>query len=138
MTNFTDSTISVFWNRQPATLGLRTITHALPVTSQPHGATAGDFDGDGDLDVATVNGGRGTASVYLNDGRAGFTELVTHPSGGWVIHVTTGDFNDDGRVDYATVDQGSGSGTVYLNGGDGTFRVERSARFLTPPTASPS
>jgi len=86
---------------------------------------AGDFNGDGRLDLANVGGG--TVSVFLNNGNGTFQPHVDYDVGGsdagWL---TAGDFNGDGKLDLA-ISNGFGGGppvptiSILLGKGDGTF-----------------
>jgi hypothetical protein len=82
----------------------------------------GDYDNDGDLDLAMV--ASGSTRIYRNDGNGVFTPLnpalVTlgnQPSAQW------GDYDNDGDIDLLVT--GGGPGTVvtklYRNDGGGTF-----------------
>ncbi|MFI5454073.1 MAG: FG-GAP-like repeat-containing protein [Isosphaerales bacterium] len=84
---------------------------------------AGDFNGDGKLDLATLNDGgvSSSISVYLGNGDGTFGPPITDPvpaSGSLVA----GNFYGDGKLDLASLDP-SGAGIVLLRGnGDGTFQ----------------
>ncbi len=93
----------------------------------PYEAKLADMDGDGDLDVVTVDlqdQEAGTVSVALNDGSAGFAAPVSYPVGAGAAWLAVGDLNQDGRPDVAVSNsqaQDSAAVTVYLNGGNGTL-----------------
>ncbi|MCV9385698.1 FG-GAP repeat domain-containing protein [Reichenbachiella ulvae] len=69
-----------------------------------------DFDGDGDLDIVTVNGDNADYSVvlkpyhgmriYLNQGENNFDEAYFYPMNG-ATRVKSGDFDQDGDWDFA-------------------------------------
>jgi len=100
---------------------------------------AGDFDGDGLLDLVTANEGSDTLTVLSGDGTGAFRTTATVPAGGrgpWSLAV--GDFDRDGTLDLAValwgyIDCPSGcvqyvAGTtisVLLGRGDGTFGPPR-------------
>jgi len=100
---------------------------------------AGDFNGDGRVDLAVAgnnDAGAGVVSVLLGDGDGTFQPPVTIAAG---VNDTTalvaGDFNGDGRVDLA----GVGTGLfVKLNQGADTFADPRAlpaAMHATPVLA---
>jgi hypothetical protein len=97
----------------------------LPVEPTMGGATAGDYDGDGDLDLLVVGWFYGVTHLYRNDGGFEFTDVTDdahvrpdgHASQWTPVFV---DVDNDGRQDiFCAVD----FGPDYLlhNNGDGTF-----------------
>ena len=91
------------------------------VGSFPSSLVAADFNGDGNLDLAIVNGS--TVSVLLGNGDGTFQPQVTYaikPSSGIVV----GDFNNDGKLDLAV-----SGGSVLLGNGNGTFQPHIDSSF---------
>ncbi|NOT64283.1 MAG: hypothetical protein HOP19_29045, partial [Acidobacteria bacterium] len=66
---------------------------------------AGDFNGDGKLDLAAANNGglrnRGDYPVVFGDGQGRFSGLRVLGSGDFPYTVVAGDFNGDGKTDLA-------------------------------------
>ena len=77
--------------------------------------SAGDFNGDGILDLAFAPG---PLKMFLNAGNGSSTELPDVPFGDGGPFVS-GDFNGDGILDLASANGNSVS--VFLGNGDGTF-----------------
>jgi Bacterial Ig-like domain (group 3)/FG-GAP-like repeat len=92
----------------------------LPVAQTPLSVAAGDFDGNGALDLVTANS-NGTVSVLLGNGGGSFRPRVDLAVGGVPVTVAVGDFNGDGRLDVATAQQLTDTVSVLLGHGDGTF-----------------
>lgn len=94
----------------------------IGLTGGAVGATSGDFDNDGDSDIATANGninGTTTMSVLLNiNGAFG-------PSADKVVNshnrIRSGDLNNDGAPDLVLFAGDASWVTVCLNLGGGTF-----------------
>jgi FG-GAP-like repeat len=80
---------------------------------------AGDFNGDGSLDLAGV----GTAAkVRLNNGAGTFGAVVDYAIGGQGQDIAAGDFSGDGRLDLVVTINNAQIGLSLLTGnGDGTF-----------------
>ncbi len=80
---------------------------------------AGDFNGDGSLDLAGV----GTAAkVRLNNGAGAFGAVVDYAIGGQGQDLAAGDFNGDGRLDLVVTINDPQIGLSLLTGnGNGTF-----------------
>lgn len=101
-------------------------------TFQPHtdyatggswgGFVVGDFNGDGNLDVAVPAGGEPISyvAVLLGNGDGTFQPLVNYPTGEDAGGIAAGDFNHDGKLDLVTV--GFDGVSMLLGNGDGTFQ----------------
>ncbi len=102
-------------------------TFQLPVSyavnGYPVSVAAGDFNGDGKMDVAVANGNvPGTVSVLLGKGDGTFAPPVDFATAQNPQAVVLGDFNGDGYEDLAVASGGfSGVVSVLLGRGDGTF-----------------
>jgi hypothetical protein len=95
------------------------------VGSNPVNVVVGDVDGDGDLDLLTVNATpAGTVSVRLNDGRGNFSAPALNPEpavGNVPTSVAVGDVDSDGDLDFLTANSLGRSVSVRLNNGRGSF-----------------
>ncbi|HKT47813.1 MAG TPA: FG-GAP-like repeat-containing protein [Candidatus Acidoferrales bacterium] len=104
---------------------------AIPVGKGPSALVTADFDGDGNQDFAVTNETDNTISVFLGDGKGGFTQAtgspIALPSGvTGPTAMTLGDFNADGRQDLAIAANNNnttqpGEFVVMLNQGSGAF-----------------
>ncbi|MGA2590178.1 MAG: Ig-like domain repeat protein [Bryobacteraceae bacterium] len=88
---------------------------------------AGDFDGDGKLDlvVAYQTGENSAVAVLVGNGDGSFQAPVSYSTGApCAVFVAVGDFNNDGAPDLAVVN-GCVSDTVsvLLGNGDGTLQT---------------
>ncbi len=83
---------------------------------------AGDFTGDGDLDLAVANLVDGTVSVLLGNGDGTFGPAVTYAVGSDPCAIVAGDFTGDGSLDLAVANGGDATVSVLLGNGDGTFQ----------------
>jgi VCBS repeat protein/uncharacterized protein DUF1573/HYDIN/CFA65/VesB family protein len=100
-----------------------TLVSTWAVGESPTSAVVGDFNGDGNLDLAIANNtAPGTASVLLGDGTAKFSLASSPAVGSNPMSVTTGDFNRDANLDLATLN-GDNSVSILLGDGAGEFTV---------------
>ena len=91
-------------------------------TSPPTSLTTGDFNHDGDLDVAVANTGNNTISILLGNGSGALTVQTPAISVGREPEaVRAGDFNGDGFSDLAVANYRDGTVTTLLNNKNGTF-----------------
>ncbi len=85
---------------------------------------AGDFNGDGKPDIATVQNS-GSINVLLNQGNGKFRAAVsTYFSAyylGGAVQAIAVDMNKDGKIDLVLLDAVNNSVDVLLSNGDGTF-----------------
>jgi hypothetical protein len=89
----------------------------------------GDFNGDGNLDVAVTDATAGTVQIFLGLGNGAFQDPAVYAvgtdglSGDGPRGIVAGDFNGDGRLDLALAVEGAPGAVSFLYGsGDGTFQ----------------
>jgi hypothetical protein len=81
----------------------------------------GDFNGDGNLDLATVDILLSTVTVLLGNGDGSFQPQVQIPVGSTQFGMVTADFNRDGKLDFAVPNGADNTVSILLGNGDGTF-----------------
>lgn len=94
------------------------------------GVPTGDFNDDGNTDVAAVDSG-GTLWWWAGDGKGGLAaaqQLASGTSFAAYGRFFTGDVNSDGHTDFAAVDS---SGAAHWWPGDGTGHISATAGPLT-------
>lgn len=84
---------------------------------------AGDFNGDGNLDLAVTNDIYGSMAILLGYGDGAFSSAAGSPVPIPVnsCFLAVGDFNRDGKLDLVITNGNSATLTVMLGNGDGTF-----------------
>lgn len=136
---FTGSVIAVYLNNGDGTFQVPILSSGnLP--GELHSLALGDFDGDGNVDVAaaadclsSVDCTSGTITILHGNGDGTFTQLSQYLLNGAVGQagtVAVGDFNHDGKLDLAVGIEcyniavsgcSLGSVSIYLGNGDGTL-----------------
>lgn len=94
------------------------------IGSQSSDMTSGDFNNDGNPDLAVV-GLHGSVIVLLGNGAGGFT-LTFAPSVGSFAHVAAADLNNDGKADLIVTDFLGQSVWTLMGDGAGSFSNPRS------------
>jgi FG-GAP-like repeat/FG-GAP repeat len=84
------------------------------------GLVAGDFNGDGKLDLAAYVYS-GEVSIFLGNGNGTFQSAInTTGLGDYCCQLAAGDFNNDGKLDLVI-----GTGATLLGNGNGTFQTPK-------------
>ena len=85
---------------------------------------AGDWDGDGDVDLAAGN--KYNLITLVNDGAASFTNGPSVSMGYYVKAIATADLDGDGDLDLAATSGGSSVIRMLANNGNGQFGLTAS------------
>ncbi len=123
--------------------GTFTTGQTLTTGKTPVSVVAGDFDGDGNLDLAVANQGDNTIEIFWGNGDGTFQqssqiirppkglpppaqqppEVIQLPSGFQPSALATGNFDATGHLDLAVADRGNNTVSVLLGNGtrSGTF-----------------
>jgi len=94
------------------------------VGTNPTGIASGDFNHDGDEDVATSNSLSDDVAALLGAGDGSLGTAAFYPVGFGPAAVTVGFFNADAHLDIATANGLTDDVSVLLGNGDGTFQPE--------------
>ena len=118
------------------------VSFAVPgIVPYPGSLVAGDFDGDGMIDIATSNYHTGNISVFRNRSMADtfmFDTPVSFPTGvsnSLLLELKAADINNDRKPDLVVADKGTNSLRVFQN--NATPGVINTASFL-PSVGFPS
>ena len=128
-----------FWVRAaPSTLEFALLdTVDTDTPSRPYGGLGSDLNGDGWLDLTTINEDTSDLRVFLNtaDG-SGLVDPFLTPTastGSTPSPNEPSDFDRDGNVDVATANPGADSVSILLGNGDGTFAADQEVSVTGQP-----
>ena len=123
----------LWWNDGSGVFTEGAVAAGLARTHRGTGASAGDYDDDGDLDLYITSLGVGTMNLpgynrlFRNNGDGTFTDVTTaagvaygSPVLGDSFSSAFGDYDLDGDLDLAVAGWNFGN-VLYRNNGDGTF-----------------
>ncbi len=158
--NFNANAVYVFLGNGDGTFSAAPGSPDAEGGPDPYAMALGDFNMDGNADLAVVNypypplgtSGNGTVTLMLGDGKGGFTLSPNAPSpvGLHAYDVETADFNGDGMPDLAVPNLQNSDISIFLNSvlqtatataagvtvpGSGTHEVEASypgSTFFAP------
>jgi hypothetical protein len=123
--------VSVFWSGQEDTYAM-SVQHVIFQDASPHGVAVADLDGDGDMDMASSNGGQFRSyTILINEGGGVFRIQPAVLVGGTahIYTIAVGDFDLDGDLDLSFADLNNHLVHVVLN--DGTAKFSPPASFRT-------
>jgi hypothetical protein len=87
-------------------------------------AAVGDFDSDGDEDLAVTDGNVDKVSLLLSNGDGTFAAKVDYDTADTPFAVAAGDFDSDGDADLAVAAYNASKASILLGNGDGTFATK--------------
>jgi len=99
------------------------VTIVIGGNSDPYDVIAGDFNSDGNTDLAVLDHGNTAVGIMLGNGDGSFQTQVTYGVGVFAEQIVTGDFNGDGKTDISVASYDGGD-SVLLGNGDGTFQSQ--------------
>jgi hypothetical protein len=104
---------------------------SYPVAINTSAICSGDFNADGNIDVAAANK-TGTVSILLNNGTGILGTAAGFEVGFLADAICSADFNGDGITDLATSNLGPWNVSVLLGDGTGNFITTTSFTANTP------
>jgi VCBS repeat protein/centrosomal CEP192-like protein len=107
---------AAFFEVTTATPAVAFSASTAAVGQGPAAMVAGDFNGDGKIDLAVANRAASTVSILLDNGDGTFRSHVDYPVAANPATILTGDFNNDGKLDLVV------GNSILLGNGDGTFQ----------------
>ena len=87
----------------------------------PFALAVGDFNNDGDLDIAVANIYSDNVSIFMGGGDGTFSSATVYDVGINPTSIAAADFNGDSKPDLAVTNYGDDTVSVLLNDGTGLF-----------------
>lgn len=122
--NSGDNTISVLPGNGDGTFQTQIVTSAGGVAGSPINLATGNFDGDGNNDLAVTDSATGELKIFLGNGDGTFQAPLSYATGSTPQGVIVGDFNGDNIQDVAVANIGSSTVGIFIGNGDGTFQPQ--------------
>ncbi|MFN5328382.1 MAG: beta strand repeat-containing protein, partial [Planctomycetota bacterium] len=112
-------------------------SHSVGTTpgANPIALTTGDFNNDGNIDVAVANSGETSITVLFGTGFGAFGTVTNLTPTGSPVAVAAGDFNNDGFVDLTAI---TSTGTLNQFNWDSltsSFKAAKSTTFTSTPAS---
>jgi len=136
ITDPTASAVRVFLGKGDGTFAEATGS-PIAVANEPSAIVTGDFNADGNQDFAVTSFTASNVSIFLGDGKGGFTAAsnspIALPSGVLnPVAMVEGDFDGNGQADLAVLANNNAPSTpgevsILLGQGDGTFTIPAAA-----------
>lgn len=129
--NGTGNTVSILLGNRDGTFGAKT---DFTVGSGPLGVVVGDFNEDGNSDLAVANSFSNTVSILLGMGNGSFAAKTDFTVGSFLEWLTVADFNRDGHGDLAVTNFFSNRVAILLGTGSGSFSAATYFSTRTGPS----
>jgi hypothetical protein len=113
--NVNSSTVSILLGTGTGSFGTNTDFGTGGSPGFPVSVAVGDFNGDGQLDLAVANQNSSTVSILLGTGTGSFGPKTEFGTGSKPSSVALGDFNGDGKFDLAVANRNSDTVSILLN-----------------------
>jgi hypothetical protein len=94
---------------------------AFATVPSPSAVAIGDFNGDGNPDLAVTAEGNDRVYIYNGSAAGTFSFSISYAVGSQPVAIVATDLNHNGTLDLAIANRQSGTVSILLGHGDGTF-----------------
>ena len=109
-----------------------------PPIGTPSAVAVGDFNGDGNVDIAVTDSTNNNVIILLGNGDGTFKAPVTFSTGKNPVALIAADFNNDGFADLAIVNQTDRTVSILLGNTNGTLTAPANQTSLPTVGAMPT
>ena len=104
------------------------MTYSTGMGSHPYALVVGDFDDDNQLDIAVINSGVNTVTIFQGYNNGLFRTIGSYSTGfNSIPHsIAFSDFNNDKSLDIVIANAGANNVLILFGLGNGTFGDEKS------------
>jgi FG-GAP-like repeat len=96
---------------------------AFATISFPSAVAVGDFNRDGDPDLAVTSEGNNRVYIYTGNGGGTFSFAISYLVGSQPVAIVAVDLNHDGKLDLAVANRQSGTVSILVGHGDALFNA---------------
>lgn len=98
------------------------VMYSTGLDSTPCMVVIGDYNNDGNMDIAVANFGANNIAIMLGNGNGSFkSQIIISTIQSRPLYLAVGDFNHDTKLDIAVANFGTNSIGIILGLGDGKF-----------------
>lgn len=108
---------------------------SVEVGTDPRDIASGDFNGNGNVDLAVVNWGSSDVSILLGNGDGTFSQQQTYDVGSNAARLAAGDLNGNDWLDLVVANEADHTISILLGNGDGTFAAQQTVAVAGGPHA---
>ena len=96
---------------------------AFATIAFPSAVAVGDFNHDGDPDLAVTSEGNNRVYIYTGNGNGTFSFAISYLVGTQPVAIAAVDLNHDGKLDLAVANRQSGTVSILIGHDDATFNA---------------
>jgi hypothetical protein len=96
---------------------------AFATVPNPSAIAVGDFNGDGNVDLAVTAEGNNRVYIYNGNSAGTFSFSISYVVGTQPVAIVATDLNHNGTLDLAVANRQSATVSILLGHGDGTFNA---------------
>ncbi|CAF1053779.1 unnamed protein product [Adineta steineri] len=123
--NYGSNSIALFLKYDNGSFKIQN-TYSTRDSSRPQSVVVGDFNDDGQMDIAVTNYQGNTINIFLGFANGMFSSPWIYSTGTFSspLSIKTGDFNNDNQLDIVVTNSWTGNIGIFFGYGNGTFKPQ--------------